>query len=1583
MTRITTVLLLTIWLPTVHAIDIGDVQSQVFNGSCAASGCHNGSTFPDLRAGTAFSATVNVASNQSGLLLVAPFDADNSYLIRKVEGTGAGSPMPIGGSLTAAQVQLLRDWINEGALEDDNASEPDTDDDGTPDSSDNCPDAANADQLDTDGDGSGNLCDADDDNDGVADADDAFPLDPTEWADSDNDGTGDNADTDHSTKASAYLMTRSTSANLTTLHIINSSSGPQSFTGTLYHADGEQLGSANLPLHNGTVPSQARLRLTSADLETLFNIDTWSGPAMLEVNGTTSFDLMSKLQSPNGLVSNTNCVRQDIVHNLEGFDSDNLTFVRLINIGDSSLTDIRGTIKDASGNTVGSEDVQLAAALPAKAAIWLNRNDLATLVGEEWNGTGSLSTTIRRPNLRLLNLNFVNGETPFNFSCFESNDSGRVYLLTNAASANVSETHFINTSGEANTLTANLYAGSGDQLGTSDVALSTPISAGGRAILSATEIESLLGADTWSGPAMMEVNGTGNFGLMIKLTSPSGLVSNTNCVRQGAVHNIEGSNSPDKTFVRFINQGSDAITNIRGTLYDISGAVIGTASSELFSSLRAKEQQWLNPDSITAIFGSWSDEATLVVTASNDADLRLLNLNFVNNETFFNFSCYERSDNADATDDETFFTTNISEQVLQSSCINCHVADGLAEASALVYAPSTQSDHGATNFNILSDYVNADTNNANLILQKARGVEHGGGVQLQTDSDEYRDLVVFLGLLGAEIDSGNASSFGEFWQGVTMAPPEETLRRASLIVGGRVPNAQETATVQSGTDAPLRAAVRELMQGDGFHDFLTTGANDRLFTDAYVNGSLFFEAANVRSEVFFPIGATRFYEESLARGEDEDREYPSWIEEWRWGLARAPLELIAYIVENDRNYQEVVTADYMMVNPTTNEVLKAGAEFIESDHYRTYKPGRNQGQIVRDDELRAENHDEGMEIISHGPYIDYPHAGVLNTHAYLNRYPTTETNRNRARARWTYYHFLGVDIEKSASRTTDPDALADTDNPTLNNPACTVCHESLDPVAGTFQNYGNQGLYRDQNGGLDSLPYSYKFAEDLEEDAEPTGYLEGDTWFRDMREPGFDGELAAHASNSLQWLGAEIANDSRFATATIKFWWPAIMGTDPLTPPEDPSATNYHERLAAFEEQNRFMAELGADFERGINGGAPYNAKDLFAEMVMSPWFRAKQISENDPGEGATAPNVGVRRLLTPQELEAKTEYLLGWTWGEDDREDSWLYDEQHSQLEDAFGIYYGDIDSNSIRSRSRELTALMTNVAERQAVSMACPAVVMDFARPDVDRLIFNGIDQAYTPAMDFVELHEVEPASYEARRLFKSSGSIARGNKQVAVSFTNDFWDEEEGDRNLHIVSIRVHHGTGTDDLQVDLSKFDEDPEVPGRCGEIRDEGFILWSSQSGPKVCNITETFNAPVSGRYTVEVEAWAEQAGKEVASMQVAVNDLDLVDGKSAGASAIKEKLAEIHDRFLGETVSEGDEELEASYLLLVETWLDRKEAEDNNRAWSYPNEDCHFFLDEHWAEGGVAHSASDTNAMLYTWTTMLIYFMTDFYYLHE
>jgi DNA/RNA endonuclease G (NUC1) len=71
----------------------------------------------------------------------------------------------------------------------------DTDNDGVPDTTDNCPTTANANQLNTDGDSQGDACDADDDNDGVADTADNCPLIANaDQADGDGDGIGNACD---------------------------------------------------------------------------------------------------------------------------------------------------------------------------------------------------------------------------------------------------------------------------------------------------------------------------------------------------------------------------------------------------------------------------------------------------------------------------------------------------------------------------------------------------------------------------------------------------------------------------------------------------------------------------------------------------------------------------------------------------------------------------------------------------------------------------------------------------------------------------------------------------------------------------------------------------------------------------------------------------------------------------------------------------------------------------------------------------------------------------------------------------------------------------------------------------------------------------------------------------------------------------------------------------------------------------------------------------------------------------------------------------------------------------------------------
>lgn len=85
---------------------------------------------------------------------------------------------------------------------------PDTDGDGVPDATDNCPLTANPDQANTDGDLEGDACDADDDNDGQTDADETAcgsdPLDVnSRAADNDADNSPDCVDADDDNDAVA------------------------------------------------------------------------------------------------------------------------------------------------------------------------------------------------------------------------------------------------------------------------------------------------------------------------------------------------------------------------------------------------------------------------------------------------------------------------------------------------------------------------------------------------------------------------------------------------------------------------------------------------------------------------------------------------------------------------------------------------------------------------------------------------------------------------------------------------------------------------------------------------------------------------------------------------------------------------------------------------------------------------------------------------------------------------------------------------------------------------------------------------------------------------------------------------------------------------------------------------------------------------------------------------------------------------------------------------------------------------------------------------------------------------------------
>ena len=101
------------------------IQNNIFTPTCSVAGCHSGPSGPNLPAGmdlssasASFSSLINIQSIEvSTILRVAVDDADNSYLIHKLEGTSADNlRMPLGGPfLDQATIDVIRRWIDTGA----------------------------------------------------------------------------------------------------------------------------------------------------------------------------------------------------------------------------------------------------------------------------------------------------------------------------------------------------------------------------------------------------------------------------------------------------------------------------------------------------------------------------------------------------------------------------------------------------------------------------------------------------------------------------------------------------------------------------------------------------------------------------------------------------------------------------------------------------------------------------------------------------------------------------------------------------------------------------------------------------------------------------------------------------------------------------------------------------------------------------------------------------------------------------------------------------------------------------------------------------------------------------------------------------------------------------------------------------------------------------------------------------------------------------------------------------------------------------------------------------------------------------
>ena len=903
---------------------------------------------------------------------------------------------------------------------------------------------------------------------------------------------------------------------------------------------------------------------------------------------------------------------------------------------------------------------------------------------------------------------------------------------------------------------------------------------------------------------------------------------------------------------------------------------------------------------------------------------------------------------------EDVFRTEVS-PIVQAQCVNCHrEAEGFAARtpiSRLQFNPATEEDHIALNLAVIEAFIavldeDEDVEDpATFILNKVQGVNHGGGAQLTAGTDNYASLERFLTLLGESVAPVGITPETLF-EGVTMESPRQTLRRAAIVFAGRVPTDAEYAAIEGagdeeedGSEERLRATIRGLMTGPEFHEFLIRASNDRLLTDRDD-----IQGVGVIDPIFgYFVDYNNLNHERLAAG---DPNHWRWRMDVDYGIRRAPLELIAHIVENDLPYTEILTANYIMANPMAAEAYGATTAFHDAGDVHEFQPSTIVSYYRTDDSKQQEyTFQFGNHVSSPGNLAtDYPHAGILNTTVFLKRYPTTATNRNRARSRWTYYHFLGLDVEKSASRTTNPVALADTNNPTLNNPACTVCHTVLDPVAGAFQNFDDVGYYRSNYGGLDSLDENYKdnmqnaiikkvnarswedretlsltkwlaagkqtvalatrsahnihvdhltirdsegnlvSRKELEELSQeecggtwtgntfelvhcplivnietPSGaeydietaayvgydysdvedeaatlaiwapadlnYQRGDTWYRDMRDPGFGSGFAPNADTSLQWLAQQIVEDERFAQAAVRFWWPAIMGNEVAEPPEEEDA-NFDGRLLASNAQAAEEMRLAADFRDGFGDGEAYDLKDLLTEIVLSRWFRASTLADDDVVRSNALSEAGAKRLLTAEELSRKTLAVTGFGWERRRPSNSWGGPIERSDwaAPGAYGLLYGGIDSGGISERARDITPIMGGVAKRHGAAVACPVVFKDFYMVgDGERQLFDGVDRNSSPAHEFGAVFNVEAESAANRQVLSIQGTLQQGRANAVVSLTNELWDEEKGGhaRRVFLDRLVLRDDSGSSVQTREFEDLDHD------CVWDAGEAGIVWDT------------------------------------------------------------------------------------------------------------------------------------------------------------
>ena len=567
--------------------------------------------------------------------------------------------------------------------------------------------------------------------------------------------------------------------------------------------------------------------------------------------------------------------------------------------------------------------------------------------------------------------------------------------------------------------------------------------------------------------------------------------------------------------------------------------------------------------------------------------------------------------------------------------------------------------------------------NANTLLERSRisvdgvplplvkmsgGESHEGGALFSHDSDEYKQFALWIerGLDQVNGTSTCPETAGTptLWARLVLLDEPSTIRRAYRHIAG-TKMLDELLIARTNGVRTTPDILYDMLDEDGAGEWIKMIHNDELHTDKYRHNGV-----DVLSNDNYPD--KNFWDNKPY----SDAQKSFWKSCAHEAVGREPLNTAWEIIRRDLPYTELVQTS-VAVNPCS-------------------------AQVYGIDLANFSDPTDPDEFIFMNPLTQPEGGGVFASDMTNIRWQSTDTNRNRARARYHLDFTLGIDIMTRGNRPVDPGAVASF-NPTMQIKECTKCHTDLDPIAGLFQNRENSGRYR----------------------------VSDDFWYADMFAPGIDDTYVLpfeEKHRALAWFGDTVHNTpdllDKFRKKAIVRFFEAVTGQTVHPRPTDVDDPLFDAKTRGVKEQDLYLAYLLTLLKEKDD-----NMKHVIVALLMSPYFRATHVEgELTEEEAAELATLGNRCAHRPQQLVRVIE-SLGFFWN-DNNGIPLLTDPG------AYLFFAGGADSDNVLDPLCEANGFSALVWDRMAREISCKTVATDFARPQDERIWFPLVEYGDIPS-------------------------------------------------------------------------------------------------------------------------------------------------------------------------------------------------------------------------------------------------------------